>query len=287
MTKHSKASTKSLEKPQDIGFVMRSMAIASMPHGRVKGIQYKRRNGDVTLTITGQEESGGIPYGSYPRLILLWVITEVTRTRSREIILGNSLSDFMRQIGIQITGGRQGTIARFKDQLQRLLSSHITVTFINEGRTSTTQMMVVDHAHIFWDPTNITQSSLFKSKIHLGEAFYNEIIKRPIPVDLDIVSELKDNALALDIYFWLTCRIHSLKNVIEIPFEKLYLQFGGEYQSTRHGKYEFKRKFLTQLHKVLTIYHKARVHDTSHGITLSPRYSAVSLAQEEFINPFA
>lgn len=288
MKKQSKTSIGAdLGKTEDRGFVMRSMAIASMPHVQVKGVQYKRKNGDITLTITGQEEAGGIPYGSYPRLILLWLITEVTRSNSREIVFGNSLSNFMRQIGIHITGGKNGTISRFKDQLQRLLASHITVTFTKNGTLSMTQMTIIDYAHVFWDPANITKSSLFESKIYLGEAFFNEITERPIPVNLNIVSELKDNALALDIYFWLSCRAYCLKNTIEISFEKLYLQFGGEYQSTRQGKYEFKRKFLTQLKKVLIFYHRACIHNTSDGITISPNYNKPSSSREEFIDFFA
>ena len=41
-----------------------------------------------------------LPYGNLPRLILAWICTEAVRTQSREIVLGRSLSKFMRALGI-------------------------------------------------------------------------------------------------------------------------------------------------------------------------------------------
>ena len=35
-----------------------------------------------------------------PRLLLAWISTEAVRTQIREIVLGKSLSEFMRSLGI-------------------------------------------------------------------------------------------------------------------------------------------------------------------------------------------
>lgn len=46
------------------------------------------------------------PYGSIPRLFLFWLVTEAKRKKSRHIRLGNSLDNFMREIGLYLrTGG--------------------------------------------------------------------------------------------------------------------------------------------------------------------------------------
>ena len=38
--------------------------------------------------------------GSLPLLLLAWLCTEAVRTQSRELILGSSLQEFMRELGM-------------------------------------------------------------------------------------------------------------------------------------------------------------------------------------------
>jgi hypothetical protein len=263
---------------QEIGFVVRSMVIASMPHSKVKGIHFKRANNQYTLTITGNEEAGGIPYGVYPRLILCWIISEVTRTKSREITLGKSLSQFMKRLQLNITGGRWGTVTRFKEQLKMLFSAQITISYQSEDKNHwvSTHMNIADKTSIFWSPNVHNMIGLFDSKVVLGEEFFSEIISNPIPIDTRAIEALKESSLALDIYFWLTYRMSYLRQQTEIPFGKLHVQFGAGYDTTSHGHYEFKRKFLIQLQKVLLVYPEARVEVQSNGIVLQKSMTHVS-----------
>ncbi len=46
-----------------------------------------------------------LPFGNLPRLILAWLSTEVVRTQSRELVLGKSLSEFMRTLGVYSSAG--------------------------------------------------------------------------------------------------------------------------------------------------------------------------------------
>ena len=41
-----------------------------------------------------------LPFGNLPRLLLSWMCTEAIRTKERRLMLGRSLFDFMRKIGI-------------------------------------------------------------------------------------------------------------------------------------------------------------------------------------------
>lgn len=265
-------------KPEEIGFVCRSMVSASMPHSKPGGVVYKRISNKFSISIVGNEEAGGVPYGTYPRLILSWIASEIVKNKSREIILGQSLSDFMKSIGLHVTGGRWGTLTRFKDQLKRLFSAHISFTYEDKksGQWIHSNMNIADNAAIFWDAQNPDQVDLFKSKVTIGESFYNEIIKSPIPVDIRAINALKESSLALDIYFWLTYRFSYLKSPIELSFENLQMQFGAGYKDTSQSKYEFKRKFLIQLKKVLTIYPEAKLKTKESGILLFPSPTHVS-----------
>ena len=48
--------------------------------------------------------SNKLPFGNYPRLL-----HQAVRTQSRELVLGKSLAEFMRELGIHNSGGREGT----------------------------------------------------------------------------------------------------------------------------------------------------------------------------------
>ena len=75
------------------------------------------------MTATGDNK---LPFGNLPRLLLAWVCTEAVRTQSRELVLGRSLSEFMRKLDVisSDSGGSWGIRTRLKNQMDRLFSSH-------------------------------------------------------------------------------------------------------------------------------------------------------------------
>ena len=88
------------EADPDLGFMARLMALCSLPRtnpGNRK--EYKRVNGPYTLIMTAIGDNK-LPFGSLPRLLLAWVCTEAVQTQSRELILGKSLSEFMRTLAL-------------------------------------------------------------------------------------------------------------------------------------------------------------------------------------------
>ena len=98
------------EAEPDLGFMARMMALCSLPRTNPGNrTQYKRVNGPYKLIMSATGDYK-LPFGNLPRLILAWVSTEVVRTGTREIILGKSLSEFMRALGIHSTsGGARGS----------------------------------------------------------------------------------------------------------------------------------------------------------------------------------
>ena len=62
-------------------------------------------------------EATKLPFGNLPRLLLAWVSTEAVRTQSRKLVLGRSLSEFMRALGVySSSGGRGGVQTRLRNQ---------------------------------------------------------------------------------------------------------------------------------------------------------------------------
>ena len=115
----------------ELGFMARMLVQTTLPHSAQPGKQYTRTDGDVTLSITDLG-GAGLPYGAYPRLILIWMTSEALRTRNRRLELGRSLSSFMGQLGLQCTGGHWGTIPRFRNQMERLFGAAISTRWRNE-----------------------------------------------------------------------------------------------------------------------------------------------------------
>ena len=88
------------EADADLGFMGRMMALCSLPRTNPGNrFQYKRVNGPYKLIMIAGGDNK-LPFGSLPRLLLAWVCTEAVRTQSRELILGSSLSGFMRKLDL-------------------------------------------------------------------------------------------------------------------------------------------------------------------------------------------
>ena len=101
------------EADAERGFMARMMALCSLPRTN-PGNQYRyvRRNGPYTLVMSATGINK-LPFGNFPRLILAWVCTEAVRTQSRKLVLGRSLSAFMRALGINSdSGGSRGELTR-------------------------------------------------------------------------------------------------------------------------------------------------------------------------------
>lgn len=252
-----------------LGYMARVMVQATMPHKNTPGTEFKRTNGSFTLTILSPSEVG-LPFGTYPRLLLAWLTSEAVRTRSPELVLGPTLSGFMDQLGLIPAGGRWGTIGRLRDQMRRLFSSTVACTIDVPTEDLGMGFRVALKYHLWWDPKSPEQAALWLSRVTLSQDFFQEIVDHPVPIDMRALQALKRSPLALDIYCWLTYRMSYLAKQTEIPWEGLQSQFGAGYPKTQLGLRHFKSKFLQQLRKILLVYPRAKVQEGNYGLILKP-----------------
>jgi hypothetical protein len=248
-----------------LGYMARALTLATMPHRRTAENEFERRNGAFTLTMLAPSRVG-LPYGSVPRLLVAWLTTEAVRTREREIVLGERLSDFMAKLDLVPTGGRWGTITRLRDQMQRLFASSVSCTYEDGNRWSMDSVRVADRADLWWSPKQPEQAALWRSIVVLGERFFDEAVQSPVPVDLRALKALRRSPMALDIYCWLTHRMSYLRKPLIIPWAALQTQFGADYRLTR----QFKDNFLKQLRAVKAVYPEALVGAEERGLKLKP-----------------
>ena len=209
------------------GFMARMMALCSLPRTNPGDrIRYKRVNGPYTLYMTA---GGGnkLPFGNFPRLLLAWVSTEAVRTQSRVLVLGDSLSGFMRALGVyNSSGGRGGVQTRLRNQMRRLFNAHVQLVYKDEHGEASVSSSVAGSTAFWWNPKHPHERILWESKIELGEKFFNEIINHPVPIDMNTLAALKRCALGLDLYLWLTYRMFTLRTPLRLTWRHLYRQFG-------------------------------------------------------------
>ena len=141
------------EADPDRGFMARMMALCSLPRTNPGDrIRYKRVNGPYTLYMTA---GGGnkLPFGNFPRLLLAWVSTEAVKTQSRVLVLGDSLSGFMRELGIyNSSGGRGGVQTRLRNQMRRLFNAHVQLVYKDEHGEASVSSSVADSTAFWWNP---------------------------------------------------------------------------------------------------------------------------------------
>lgn len=260
-----------------LGYMARALVQATLPHSKIDTQEFTRKNGSFVLTILANSKTG-LPYGSIPRLLLAWMSTEAVRTQNRNLLLGNSLSDFMRQLDLVPSGGRWGTITRLKEQMRRLFGCSISYSYNDKDHLAIKNINPVSDANIWWNHKQLNQRTIFESTLTLNQDFFKEIISCPVPIDLRALKALKRSPLALDIYCWLTYRISYLKKTTNIPWQALQAQFGSNYSNDAQGTRNFKRKFLNELKKVHCIHANLKIAHDSSGLTVKPSKPHISIS---------
>lgn len=248
-----------------IGYMARAIIQATMPHSDPETNEFRRRNGNYTLVMLAPSDIG-LPYGSIPRLVLSWISTEAVRTKEPTVILGDTLTSFMRELELIPTGGRWGTITRLRSQMQRLFSTSISCTYEGKKQWANTGFRIADESHLWWHPKDPDQLDLWQSTVTLGNRFFRELIDNPVPVDMRALKALRRSPMALDLYCWLTYRMSYLRKNTVIPWPSLQAQFGADYARTR----AFKENFVVSLRKVLTAYPQAKASIVENGLLIKP-----------------
>ena len=241
------------EADPDLGFMARMMALCSLPRTNPGNrLQYVRRNGPYKLIMYSSGETK-LPYGNLPRLLLAWVCTEAVRTGSREISLGRSLSGFMRKLGMEDrSGSPRGDRTRLRNQMKRLFGCSVQLIYEDERVTASMTSPVTSRAEFWWNERKPDEPVLFNSKIRLGEDFFNEIIRHPVPLDMNTLKALKRCVLGLDLYLWLVYRTFTLRTPLRLTWRQLYQQFDANPDKApdKRAVQDFRRKVLRELKKI-------------------------------------
>ena len=240
-----------------------------------------RQDGQYTLAITprpvlqrvdGQQKMAvlGVPYGSLPRLILIHIMTEAVRTRSRHIILGTSFTDWMRRLGMRtISYGPRGSATLIKEQLDRLLACEWMIRWDNESASGDKEFAVKE-VKLTSDYAGVnTKQGSFSREILLTEGFFEHLREHAVPLDENAIRQLRDSATALDLYTWLAYRLPRISKgrPALLSWPQLATHFGNEGNNIR--KFRQTIRDAWQRH-VSAVYPEARADFDTTVIRLHP-----------------
>ena len=272
------------EADPDLGFMARMMVLCSLPRTNPGNRhQYKRVNGPYKLimSVTGDHK---LPFGNLPRLLLAWVCTEAVKTGSRELVLGKSLSDFMRTLDIYAGGGNAHT--KLRNQMKRLFYSQIVLVYKDAHGERFVNSPIADSGEFWWDAKHPSQASLWESKIQLGERFFHEIVTNPLPINMKILKAMKRSPLGLDLYLWLTYRMFNLKRPLRLTWRHLYRQLGADQARSgdKNTVNAFRTDCLRELKKIKDAWPDLHYQTVAGALLLSPSPPCIAPSQLRLVD---
>ncbi len=274
------------EAEPDLGFMARLMALCSLPRTNPRDREkYIRRNGPYKLILHAGGDPARLPFGNLPRLLLAWVCSEAVRTQRRDLVLGRSLYEFMRKLGLEDrSGSPRGDRARLKNQMRRLFTCSVQLVYAEGDHELIVSSFVAERAEFWWSVARPDAPSLWDSKIELGENFFEEIIRHPVPLDMNILRSLKRSPLGLDLYFWLTYRTFTLKAPLTLSWRQLYKQFGAHPADGPADISGFRRQCLRELKKIKRAWPDLNYGTVTAALVIEPSPPRIPPAQLRLIS---
>jgi hypothetical protein len=211
----------------------------------------KRVGGDMTLT------SLGVPFGSYPRVILIYIMSEAVRTGSRDVYLGGSFADWLRRLGYNnASHGSRGTASLLRGQLDRLLACEWMIRW--DDSASDDAAFAVKEVKLANEYSGLrTRDGSFIKEIKLAEGFFSHLREHAVPLNEAAIRELRNNPTALDLYTYFAYRLQRISGDRPslLSWDQLATHLGNAADSRR----KFRQTIRQSWDLVSGVYPNARV----------------------------
>jgi hypothetical protein len=266
--------------PDNLRHIHSVLAICSLPYTRQPDHvrEYEQRQGRMSLVVTagkllspdGVWEEQPLPHGSRARLLLLHLCSEAIRQKSATINIEDSLTAFIHAMGYPVTGGKNGTINSFKQQINALAACTMRIGVWDGKRSRTVNTQPFAELDI-WFPNEPDQRVLWPSTITFSRDFYATLSTHALPVNIHTVRHFAGSPRKLDILFWLGYRLNSIRKPLNVSWAALKEQFGQGFSLER----QFKAKMIKDIAHIHEVFPKLPLSYDEHGITLQPADSSV------------
>lgn len=259
--------------PDNLRYMPTPLAICGLPYKALPRdqLEFERTQGRMAVTVSagklrapdGRRIQQQVPHGPKARLIMAHLSTEALRNNSPIIETSETLSGFMRDMGFDPRGGRNGNIEPFKEQLRALAACRMEISAWDGKRSGQVDVKPLQKVEL-WFAEHPEQHSLWPTTITFSTEFYNELQKHALPIDVRVLRALSNSARRLDLVMWLTYRITRIKANLVLDWRPLKSQFGEGYTRER----AFREAFAKDLAAIKELFPKLPVRLTERGIEM-------------------
>jgi len=223
----------------------------------------------VLQTVDGKPmlRSLGVPYGAYPRVALIYLLSQAVTKRSRDVYLGRNFTEWMRRLGYQtVSYGPRGTANRMREQVDRLLACEWQIRW--DGTEADDNAFAVRDVKISNEYAgSLEKNGAFAREIRMSEGFYSHLIEHAVPLNEVAIRELKGTPTALDLYTYLAYRLPRIASDKgqTISWDQLARHLGNEADSKR-----FRQTVRETMQLVSAVYPNADVDLSGRKVVLNP-----------------
>ena len=150
-----------------------------------------------------------------------------------------------------------------RDQCRRIAACSLRFAWQGQGARGTSHARIVSREMSFSAPR---PERLWEDCVTLDADLFEALRRHPVPVAETAVRQLRDRSVSLDVYTWLSYRLHWLDKPIYVSWPALELQFGAGYSRSR----AFRANFPAALAAAVAAYPDAKVGLDETGATLHP-----------------
>ncbi len=215
-------------------------------------------------------KSLGVPYGAYPRVALIYLLSQAVTKQSRDVYLGRNFTEWMRRLGYTtVSYGPRGTANLMREQVDRLLACEWQIRW--DGQDAGDNAFAVRDVKISNEYAgSLDKNGAFAREIRMSEVFYSHLVDHAVPLNEVAIRELKGTPTALDLYTYLAYRlprIGSGKGQI-ISWDQLAKHLGNEADSKR-----FRQTVRETMQIVSAVYPNANVDLSGRKVVLYPSHA--------------
>lgn len=274
--------------PADKPLTLAPQALTRMtiPYSPTDKTEIELRNNRQTLRIVSVG-GYGLPFGKYPRLILLWLTEQALRQsymypdpadpRRHYIRLGRSMHDFITSLGL---GDSKKVRIGVINQLERLSTTVFhhrdEATFNVDDRTvrgvHITNLPSATEMSLFVDPVTGKITDDGDNAIRLSPEFFELLVNKAFPYDKSILRAVSKSSFAIDLYLWLTQVVYSMRDTqhaMLLDWPTIMAQMATVYDpNTAKGLRDFRKAIRTGLAIVKQEWPELRAEAATEGLLI-------------------
>lgn len=259
----------------NLRYIHSVLAICGLPYTKqdIEVREYERRQGRMSLVVeagklmssTGKWERQPLPFGSRARLLMLHLCSEAIRQQSQTIEIADSLTAFIQDMGFEVTGGKNGSLTYFKQQVNALAACRLHIGVWGNGGASTIETKPFSKMEV-WLPDSPNQKMLWPSTITFSREFYDNLTARALPINNHVIRAFAGSARKLDLLFWLSYRLKNLSTPLVLSWDALQEQFGDGFSRKR----DFRRQLAEEVADLKSVLPKLPLTLSEYGLSLAP-----------------